>query len=78
MSAHNRPGAVLELISPFARHGVSMKRFESRPARQGEWEYYFYIDVLGHQNDPPVAAALAELRAQAAFCKVVGSYPRAA
>lgn len=78
LSVPDRAGAVHALIEPLARHGVSMKRFESRPARQGDWEYYFYIDVLGHQNDPPVAAALAELRAQAAFCKVVGSYPRAA
>ena len=74
----DRAGAVHSLIEPLARHGVSMKRFESRPARQGLWEYYFYIDVIGHRDDPPVAAALAELQAQAAFCKVVGSYPRAA
>ncbi|HQY27762.1 MAG TPA: prephenate dehydratase [Burkholderiaceae bacterium] len=78
LSVPDRAGAVHGLIEPFARHGVSMKRFESRPARQGLWEYYFYIDVIGHRDDPPVAAALAELGSQAAFCKVVGSYPRAA
>lgn len=78
LSVPDRAGAVHSLIEPFARHGVSMKRFESRPARQGLWEYYFYIDVIGHRDDPPVAGALAELKAQAAFCKVVGSYPRAA
>ncbi|MCC6474136.1 MAG: prephenate dehydratase, partial [Burkholderiales bacterium] len=44
MTAHNRPGAVHELISPFARHGVQMCRIESRPARTGQWEYYFYVD----------------------------------
>jgi chorismate mutase/prephenate dehydratase len=65
------------LIEPLARHGVSMKRFESRPARQGGWEYYFYIDLIGHQDDLPVAAALAEIRDHAAFFKVLGSYPRA-
>jgi len=77
LSVPDRAGAVHSLIEPLARHGVSMKRFESRPARQGTWEYYFYIDIIGHQRDPAVAAALAELRAQAAYCKVVGSYPRA-
>jgi len=76
LSVPDRAGAVHALIEPFARHGVSMKRFESRPARQGLWEYYFYIDLIGHRDDPPVAAALAELKAQAAFCKVIGSYPR--
>ena len=53
-----------------------MKRFESRPARQGSWEYYFYIDLIGHREDAAVAAALAELRANAAFFKLAGSYPR--
>jgi chorismate mutase/prephenate dehydratase len=74
----DRAGAVHSLIEPLARHRVSMKRFESRPARQGQWEYYFYIDLIGHADDPPLAAALAELREQAAFFKLVGSYPRAA
>jgi chorismate mutase/prephenate dehydratase len=76
LSVPDRAGAVHALIEPLARHGVSMKRFESRPARQGGWQYYFYIDLLGHEQDPSVAAALAELRANAAFFKSLGSYPR--
>jgi chorismate mutase/prephenate dehydratase len=75
MTAHNRPGAVHELISPFAQHGVSMSRIESRPARTGQWEYYFYVDLEGHQDDPRVAQALAEVKARAPFVKVFGSYP---
>lgn len=77
LSVPDRAGAVYALIEPLARHGVSMKRFESRPARSGQWEYYFYIDILGHRTDPALAAALDEIRTHAAFCKVVGSYPRA-
>lgn len=75
MTAHNRPGAVHELISPFARHGVSMSRIESRPARTGQWEYYFYVDIEGHQSDDSVAQALEEVRAKAPFVKIFGSYP---
>lgn len=75
MSAPNRPGAVHALIAPFARHGVSMCRIESRPARLGRWEYMFYIDVEGHQCDRPIADALAELKGLAPFLKVLGSYP---
>jgi len=78
MSAPNRPGAVHALIAPFAKHGVSMSRIESRPARIGTWEYMFYIDVQGHERDPQVAAALAELKGLAPFLKVMGSYPAAA
>ena len=75
VSVTNKPGAVHDLLVPLKAHGVSMTRFESRPARSGQWEYYFYIDVEGHPDDPRVAAALAELRAACAFFKVLGSYP---
>lgn len=77
MSAHNRPGAVHALLEPFARHGVSMSRLESRPARTGLWEYLFFVDLEGHREDAPVAAALAELRERAPFLKLLGSYPAA-
>ena len=77
MSAPNRPGAVHGLLEPFARHGVSMTRFESRPARTGLWEYLFFVDIAGHRDDAPVAAALAELKQKAPFLKLLGSYPAA-
>jgi len=77
MTAHNRPGAVHDLIAPLAANGVSMTRLESRPARTGQWEYYFYVDIEGHQRDARVAKALAELRDKAPFVKIFGSYPAA-
>jgi len=75
MSAANCPGAVHDLLAPLARHGVSMTKLESRPARSGLWEYVFFLDIEGHQSDTKVAAALAELKQVAAFVKVLGSYP---
>jgi chorismate mutase / prephenate dehydratase len=77
MSAQNRPGAVYALLEPLAKHGVSMSRLESRPARTGLWEYLFFVDLDGHRDDPDVAAALAELRQRAPFLKLLGSYPAA-
>ena len=76
LSVENKPGAVYHLLAPLAKHGVSMNRLESRPARRGTWEYFFYIDMDGHAQDPKVAAALAELQEEAAFFKNLGSYPR--
>ena len=75
LSVPNKAGAVYNLLAPLAKHGVSMTRFESRPARMGTWEYYFYVDVEGHAQDEKVAKALAELQQNAAFFKVLGSYP---
>ena len=75
VSVANRPGAVHDMLVPLKQHGVSMTRFESRPARSGQWEYYFYIDLQGHPDQPAVAAALKELRAVCAFFKLLGTYP---
>ena len=75
VSVANRPGAVYDMLAPLKKHGVSMTRFESRPARSGQWEYYFYIDLQGHPDQPEVAAALQELRGVCAFFKLLGTYP---
>ncbi len=77
LSVPNKAGAVYGLLAPLAQYGVSMTRFESRPARMGGWEYYFYVDIEGHVQDEKVAQALAELKQQAAFFKILGSYPLA-
>jgi chorismate mutase/prephenate dehydratase len=77
VSVPNRPGAVHDMLVPLKQHGVSMSRFESRPARSGQWEYYFYIDLQGHPSQPHVAAALKDLQGLCAFYKVLGTYPLA-
>ena len=78
VSRSNQPGGLFKLLEPLARHGLNMTRIESRPSRQGMWEYVFFIDLAGHVEDPVVKTALEEMRAQASLLKVLGSYPRAA
>ena len=71
------PGALLKLLEPLARHGISMSRLESRPSRRKKWDYVFFVDIEGHAAEPKVAAALAEIKTRASLCKLLGSYPRA-
>jgi chorismate mutase/prephenate dehydratase len=75
LAVPNKAGAVYQMLAPLATHGVSMTRFESRPARIGTWEYYFYVDIEGHAHEPALEKALLELKDNAAFFKVLGSYP---
>jgi chorismate mutase/prephenate dehydratase len=75
MTAPNIPGAMYELLKPFAKNGVSLTKLESRPSGTGLWEYVFYVDIEGHQSDSKVAEALLQLKQIAAFVKVLGSYP---
>ncbi|HEX7989546.1 MAG TPA: prephenate dehydratase [Stenotrophomonas sp.] len=72
---HDKPGALFDVLSPFARHGISMNRIESRPSHQAKWEYGFFIDLAGHIEDESMQAALAELKSHSAQIKVLGSYP---
>lgn len=73
----NKPGALLELIEPFARLGVGLCKLESRPAKSGSWEYVFFIDLEGHRDEPRVAEAIQEAKGHALSLKVLGSYPTA-
>ncbi|MBT8447465.1 MAG: prephenate dehydratase [Gammaproteobacteria bacterium] len=74
----NEPGALYGALQVFADAGVSMSRIESRPSDSARWEYYFYIDIEGHGDDPVVAEALACLEERVALLRVFGSYPCAA
>jgi chorismate mutase / prephenate dehydratase len=76
VSVVNQPGALHDLLVPLKNHHVSMTRFESRPARQGQWEYTFFIDLVGHPSEPHMHAVLEELKSLCAFYKVLGTYPQ--
>jgi chorismate mutase / prephenate dehydratase len=73
----NDPGALYAILEPFARHGISMSKIESRPSRKDVWDYVFFIDVEGHCDDPKVAKALEEVASRSTLLKVLGSYPKA-
>ena len=71
----DQPGALYNVLSPFAKHGVSMNRIESRPAHSGRWQYVFFIDVSGHVEDDNVSKVMSEVGEYASDVVVLGSYP---
>ena len=73
----HRPGALHACLGEFARRGINLTKLESRPRRNRPWHYVFYLDFEGHWQDPPCRDALVGLLAQAAFVKLLGSYPAA-
>ncbi len=73
----DRPGALYDCLLPFHRSGINLGRIESRPSRRRPWEYLFFIDLIGHQRDPSIQAAIQELSRNTSTCEVLGSYPRA-
>jgi len=77
VSMKNHAGALCNILQSFAKYSIGMTKIESRPSRQGLWDYLFFIDIDGHQADEEVALALADLKSQATMMKVLGSYPKA-
>ena len=75
LSCRNRPGALFHLLKPLLEHDVDMTRIESRPSRVGLWDYIFFVDIAGHQDDASIGAALTELKSEAGLYKNLGSYP---
>ena len=75
ISTPNKIGSLFELLKPLYDADVDMSRIESRPSRQTNWEYVFFIDLVGHVDRPEVSKALDELRDKSAFFKLIGSYP---
>ncbi|MBT4183245.1 MAG: prephenate dehydratase [Nitrosomonadales bacterium] len=76
VTTKNKPGAIVDLIQPFASRRVSLTKLESRPSKIGMWEYVFFIDVEGHKNNPKVKLSLADLEKKSSFMKFLGSYPK--
>lgn len=77
ISMSNKPGALHELLVPFHAHGIDLTRIETRPSRSGKWTYVFFIDFIGHKDDPLVKSALEKIAQEAVGLKVLGSYPNA-
>jgi len=77
VSVRNQPGALYNLLAPFHRNNIDLTRVETRPSRVGAWSYVFFIDFVGHAEQPQIRSVLDEIAAQAADVRVLGSYPRA-
>ncbi len=76
MALGDRPGALYDALTPFKRERINLTKIESRPSRRKAWEYFFFIDLEGHESEPRVRRALAALAdGPAEFVRVLGSYP---
>jgi chorismate mutase/prephenate dehydratase len=76
-SIKDKVGALHAMLTPFMKHKINLTKIESRPSKKKAWDYYFFVDCEGHQNDAKVARALAQLEGMCKFLKILGSYPAA-
>jgi prephenate dehydratase len=77
-STPNVPGALFKCLSVFALRDINLTKMESRPLRGRPWEYFFYLDFLGHLREERCRKALAHLGEVTSFLRVLGCYRTAA
>ena len=70
----DEPGSLVKALLAFDAQAINMSKIESRPSKQREWEYYFYVDISAHAEDPKVVNALKQLENHCSMIKVLGSY----
>ena len=76
LSIRDRPGALHGLLQPLFDSKINLTRIESRPSRKKAWEYVFFVDLLGHIDEPEIKQALESISEHCVEMKVLGSYPR--
>jgi chorismate mutase/prephenate dehydratase len=74
-SAKDKPGVLHQILQPFARSRINLCKIESRPIKNKPWEYLFFLDLVGHREQPAVKKAIASLEKNCVFFKILGSYP---
>ena len=75
-AVRNVPGSLHRCLGAFAKRGLNLSRLESRPTRAARWEYVFWVDLDADAAELEAAAALEDLRSEAAMVRILGSYPR--
>jgi chorismate mutase/prephenate dehydratase len=76
VSVKNRVGALTGLIAPLATKKIDLTKIESRPSRKRAWDYVFFIDLIGHVDDPDLVEALDQIAENCSELKLLGSYPQ--
>ena len=70
------PGALHNALEPLARANLNMLRIESYPLRDRMWEYLFFVDLAGHDEDEKIVGCIEEMEKRTTFTRILGSYPR--
>lgn len=75
VSIRDEPGALQRTLEPFSQRGINLCKIESRPSKRRAWDYFFFVDIIGHNDDERVRDAIAELERRSPMVKWLGSFP---
>ncbi len=76
-STAHKAGALADVLDVFKRYGINLTNIESRPSRKRQWEYYFFVDFMGHRTEKHIQEGMEESRKHCLQLSILGSFPRA-
>lgn len=76
-SVKHEAGTLFNILKEFHDYKINLTKIESRPNKSTPWEYNFYVDFDGNQDDPKIMELLKKINKSSLFLKVLGSYNRA-
>ena len=76
LNDRQRAGALYDLLGSFKQHKINMTKIESFPSPTTAWQYYFFIDFIGHPDDENAREALKEMQQQSESFRILGAFPR--
>jgi len=76
-STAHKAGALADVLDVFKQYNINLTNIESRPSKKRQWEYYFFMDFIGHRTDDKVQKGLEQARKHCLQLSVLGSFPRA-
>jgi chorismate mutase/prephenate dehydratase len=76
-STAHKAGALADVLDVFKRYGINLTNIESRPSRKRQWEYYFFVDFLGHRTEKHIQEGMEESKKHCLQLSILGSFPRA-
>ncbi len=76
-STAHKAGALADVLEVFKKYNINLTNIESRPSKKRGWEYYFFVDFLGHHTEERVQIGMEESRQHCLQLSILGSFPRA-
>ena len=74
-SVKHEPGALYKILKEFNDNDINLTKIESRPNKNTNWEYNFFVDFLGHSSNSKIKLVLDNIEKNTIFLKIIGSYP---
>ena len=73
-SVKHEPGALNQILKEFNDNDINLTKIESRPDKNTNWEYNFFVDFLGHYSNLKIKSVLDKISENTVFLKIIGSY----